>query len=1259
MSDEGPKKKRRQNVACDSCKLRRIKCDLLQLLTTVPSTSASSSTDDQAPLNELVLQHPDVFCTHCKNKGLRCTTNQIVNPSKPNKGGKRIDEARRTYGAESIAGVEGESRLRNEYSETSSTSQHPIPVDHPVNASVDPVQRGSIAPTWDDYNFLGPNPIQHHAALPIDDSNDQYIFDTLLATFTEPDSSTWTERIPTPASNPFQPSAAKHTQTYNRYEPNFPIVSLTAQHSTDTPVPTSTNTFGSPQTPHNDLYTPAPGTQSDPACRGNYDQAASIWWRFANDPQDVMRIAKQKGDKLDETALGIDQLVNQVPALKIYDRLANTLHEMAQSDPMVSLYTEPTPAKGASKSTSLRSPTPSTPRSDHSSVTESQRYAASRKRPRSISLDPREVGSIELMNGDSWRFWAEEGATFRWGRREVVQEKLADRVLGQALSRHLVKTYFQSVHLSYPAINPESFYLEWARAGQRSDRMTPAQEVLCATIEAWGARYSDSPVVLGLDPNKSSVAPKVIQSNGTFTPGTQARAHWGRARTTVCRALVNRARQLIDANGILRQPSITGVQALTLYTQMMHMTDQKDLGKDHFMQSQMLHSAMLDQMKLLGLMWNSQGPIITDDDEMPMNISTLRMKQRRLFWSQMVADAFFAASMGQLPKIEQEDVDAAGDWIQAVQNSLPHSSFKALAFFLSCYHRYGVLGREIAIKLSAPGQRKGSLDVWSLCTAIRRIWFEVNEIAHDINTQTITLLANAARDDLFGFSPLNYFTNLRLCGPFLLLLIHQIVREQLGFRKALHPAYITTPADGNSPSSTSAQSKEVEMLEQLSRESVDTMLKTCRAQIGMYKDTLPTGLMQTASIFIRMLMATSQLLAEVPTVEQGYPSNTPGGHGWTWEVKQKEVNVCIDGLYQVVTWGDIGEVLDDVMVTMERMTPTQEELDAWRMSRPQPDGLLTRRADEEDRTRGKAMQTVLSFWPPISVSTLIEEAMKRESGSDLESSMKNVARQLDNLRSHSPAQLSIDGSSGTSNLSRPTSTAPSPQDPTVTATATGFSSRTTYPDPSRIFAGVSGTTPFEFADDSIPDPGGSTPYDDLPLRQGTKRFKSSNERDNTSGQSGYRPVISWPGREGLSGVDYAQNYAISSGQAGGQGSGLSVRAIGEATEYDQIGGTGGDFDPIRDWLTSEQADSYRIVPTSGFIGGQSSQNFAGGNESQDGALSDGPTGLSGEIDWNFTGGPDLEKFLKDLGMDKNGMAEGITGQSSDMGQGQGHYPNLG
>ena len=60
----------------------------------------------------------------------------------------------------------------------------------------------------------------------------------------------------------------------------------------------------------------------------------------------------------------------------------------------------------------------------------------------------------------------------------------------------------------FQALCPEGFYLEWERFGQQSDQMTPAQEALCAVMEAWAAKTSDSPAVLDLPADRAALAPK-------------------------------------------------------------------------------------------------------------------------------------------------------------------------------------------------------------------------------------------------------------------------------------------------------------------------------------------------------------------------------------------------------------------------------------------------------------------------------------------------------------------------------------------------------------------------------------------------------------------------------------------------------------------------------------------------------------------------------------------------------------------------------
>lgn len=88
------------------------------------------------------------------------------------------------------------------------------------------------------------------------------------------------------------------------------------------------------------------------------------------------------------------------------------------------------------------------------------------------------------------------------------------------------------------------------------------------------------------------------------------------------------------------------------------------------MKSDMLvHSTVIEQMKLLQLFWTSGDPILTSDDtsldaiqirmkqrsvgiplEVALGVRVLRML-RRLFWTTAVGDACWSAATGQPPKL--------------------------------------------------------------------------------------------------------------------------------------------------------------------------------------------------------------------------------------------------------------------------------------------------------------------------------------------------------------------------------------------------------------------------------------------------------------------------------------------------------------------------------------------------------------------------------------------------------------------------------
>jgi hypothetical protein len=77
----------------------------------------------------IVRRYPGQICTQCRNKGLQCTTEGILNPLKPNKGGKRIDEARQRFGGDTTV-------------DNSSLNDVPMGMDVPPMVNEEPAQMG-------------------------------------------------------------------------------------------------------------------------------------------------------------------------------------------------------------------------------------------------------------------------------------------------------------------------------------------------------------------------------------------------------------------------------------------------------------------------------------------------------------------------------------------------------------------------------------------------------------------------------------------------------------------------------------------------------------------------------------------------------------------------------------------------------------------------------------------------------------------------------------------------------------------------------------------------------------------------------------------------------------------------------------------------------------------------------------------------------------------------------------------------------------
>lgn len=109
---------------------------------------------------------------------------------------------------------------------------------------------------------------------------------------------------------------------------------------------------------------------------------------------------------------------------------------------------------------------------------------------------------------------------------------------------------------------------------------------------------------------------------------------------------------MIDTNGLMRIPSVTGVQCLMLLNQLAHTSDEKDQGREEFMQSepftfkhkidrqsrerpyklmdvdQLLQSTLVEQMKVLGLLWDPLDPAFMYEEIAGASLTDMKLKQR-------------------------------------------------------------------------------------------------------------------------------------------------------------------------------------------------------------------------------------------------------------------------------------------------------------------------------------------------------------------------------------------------------------------------------------------------------------------------------------------------------------------------------------------------------------------------------------------------------------------------------------------------------
>lgn len=369
-------------------------------------------------LADLVRQNPEVYCTNCKSKGLKCTTNQILNPSKPKKGGRRIDEARERFGG---------------HGETSGGDTEPAagPSDVPASGVSGTAQLWSGSNPWIAEDFIVPTPSQPSSFV----QPPPGVNDSLPPEILELDRAT-----PVPDTTSL---LGLGSELWMDFDPSIlpaESVPINTVDPNSTAIPPFLPTSVASNTPSINLSHP---TETSLDGRNG---STPVWWPFSDLPRETMEHVEHAG----KTSVATSPISppNQFENGQFFGNTSLD-HTPTSISRLVSSYTEPIAESLSSGQSSdyqqLASNFFPFPRHDSAQTTKRDREEIS-------SPGSAPGNKVLVRRKDPWQLYTKEEdlRMVRWGKKEAVQEKLADRALGIELSRHLVKTFFQAVHFSYP-----------------------------------------------------------------------------------------------------------------------------------------------------------------------------------------------------------------------------------------------------------------------------------------------------------------------------------------------------------------------------------------------------------------------------------------------------------------------------------------------------------------------------------------------------------------------------------------------------------------------------------------------------------------------------------------------------------------------------------------------------------------------------------------------------------------------------------------
>ncbi|CAE6452840.1 unnamed protein product [Rhizoctonia solani] len=250
------------------------------------------------------------------------------------------------------------------------------------------------------------------------------------------------------------------------------------------------------------------------------------------------------------------------------------------------------------------------------------------------------------------------GINDEWG---VLGTKLDSEVFRTEFALDLIDVYFQICHTRLPILDPHNFRTRFKHSLPQAPLPPPlpARDIeplpfaLIAVILAWGAKFSEHPIIVhdrGNNKDKSS---------------------------TIARALVRRAREIAEAERIFRIPTFdNAIICLLLEPLQSQLNTDPDGFHGFWLNSGIRH--------MLELKINYKLGTLASDD--PRGASMVMA-----WWMACLADGFSSAYFQSKPTLDDDDYN-----IQALTTVMDHTLFASITVnFVTWYTAMHVLVREV------------------------------------------------------------------------------------------------------------------------------------------------------------------------------------------------------------------------------------------------------------------------------------------------------------------------------------------------------------------------------------------------------------------------------------------------------------------------------------------------------------------------------------------------------------------------------------